>query len=90
MIAASRIDAADLSFFLFFQTTATGPKAAVYLAPFPELWSAMRPAKLLVIPVYKDPFAHRTTYTVQDFLEETVVFFINKLPGHLEKLSMPQ
>ena len=70
LIAASRIEAADLSFFLFFQTSSTGPKAAVYLAPLPELWSAIRPARLFVIPVYKEPLAHRTTYTVQNLFEE--------------------
>ena len=75
-MAASRMEAAERSFFLFFQTSTTGPKAAVYLAPFPELWSAMREARLLVIPVYKEPFAQRTIYTVQVFFGETAGIYI--------------
>ena len=81
LIAASRIEAADLSFFLFFQTTSTGPKAAVYLAPFPELWSAIRPARLLVIPVYKHPFAHRTIYTIQYFFFKGAIGIIVEAEG---------
>ncbi len=60
MIAASRIEAAERSFFRFFHTSSTGPKAAVYFAPFPELCASSRAFKLLVIPVYKEPLAQRT------------------------------
>ena len=36
-MAASRIEAAERSFFRLFQASSTGPKEAVYLQPFPEL-----------------------------------------------------
>jgi hypothetical protein len=44
-------------------TNVTGLRDLVYLEPLPELCSASRFFRLLVIPQYKDLSEHRTRYT---------------------------